>query len=354
MPATALRRRFENSLDMVAARPELFVDLVSSSPASTENAWSTVDSPILGRPANGMMFSDVTNKKVEPLRTLRKPVPAAPVAPLNIKKIRRRGLLSGIPLTLPTSPLPVTTPGLTPQTSLTFTAEWDSAHKGFLFTPLTTEPPSAFSPRAPVGPVPDDIEEECNELEPEPGSTEQCPSSPSSSASSVYSHATSLFIHERKTSNASTCPSSIVEFAKQVEDAPRYSHREPRNFFEAEMDRVAPLPSPQAFDKSCLDGMDEDLLLDPWNAFDSLCWESVDRMRESLRALPLARCKRGAKPLLDVPVDTSGSSVLCSDEAAASHFSCDGHTLAGVTTLRSSIARLHFCKAFKFPRRAHN
>ncbi|KAH9927811.1 uncharacterized protein B0H18DRAFT_1002330 [Fomitopsis serialis] len=48
MHATAARRRFDKSLDMVAARPELFVDLVSS-PSSTDNAWSMLESPILGR-----------------------------------------------------------------------------------------------------------------------------------------------------------------------------------------------------------------------------------------------------------------------------------------------------------------
>lgn len=48
MHATAARRRFDKSLDLVAARPELFVDLVSS-PSSTDNAWSMLESPFLGR-----------------------------------------------------------------------------------------------------------------------------------------------------------------------------------------------------------------------------------------------------------------------------------------------------------------
>ncbi|CCM02967.1 uncharacterized protein FIBRA_05082 [Fibroporia radiculosa] len=316
MPAMAHRRRFEGSLDMVAARPELFVDLVSS-PSSTDNAWSMVDSPVLGRRTNGSRLREVTNQRVD---ISRKIISAAPVAPLNIKKMRRRAMLKGVHLVLPASPMPPTTPG--PSTSLTFTAEWDSTQRGFLFTPLGDEPSSARSVQATISPVPDDIEEESRygDSEPEvPLADDPHPNSPMScsSTSSVFSHSSSLFIHNRKQSTTSTAPSSICDDdAKLTLSSSTSLRSQTSHSAQSEADCVAVVLEPVELDY-CLEGIDEDVLADPWQAFDSLCWESVEEPLRPVRARPVPRRVRGPRPRPDVPVDTA-SKILSPAEVSPS------------------------------------
>lgn len=46
-PSAKIRHRFQNSLDIVAARSLSYVDLTQ--PSGTDNVWSIVDSPTLGR-----------------------------------------------------------------------------------------------------------------------------------------------------------------------------------------------------------------------------------------------------------------------------------------------------------------
>lgn len=96
---------------------------------------------------------------------------AANVAPLNIKKIRRRALTnaSSIDLGLPPSPLPpisngseASTSASPPPTGFTFTAEWDLTKKSFVFTPLRDahSPMSSASPRSVRSPVPVNVDDE--------------------------------------------------------------------------------------------------------------------------------------------------------------------------------------------------
>lgn len=95
------------------------------------------------------------------------PLPMANTAPLNIKKIRRRGLISGAHLALPPSPLPLpvftpSQPSSTPQTSFTFTAEFDGRQNTFVFTPFESDTPrSTFSTSSKflLSPVPLNVDE---------------------------------------------------------------------------------------------------------------------------------------------------------------------------------------------------
>lgn len=54
-PSSKFRHRFQNSLDMVAAR-SVYVDLTQ--PSGTDNAWSMMDSPTLGRMWSASMLPD--------------------------------------------------------------------------------------------------------------------------------------------------------------------------------------------------------------------------------------------------------------------------------------------------------
>ncbi|KAI0937739.1 hypothetical protein AcW1_003817 [Taiwanofungus camphoratus] len=348
MAATARRQRFEHSLDMGAVRPELCIKV--SSPV-VDNAWSMVDSPVLGRTSSvSRRPTEIATSSFAPLRCSTKP---RPVAPLNIKKIRRRGLLSGVHLVLPPSPLSPPTPGLTPQTSLTFTAEWDSTQEEFMFTPLENElPTSALSPHAPTSPVPEDFD---GELDMTPSSTAPCPGSPCSSTSSGSSHPDSLFTHERKQS-VSTCPTTALDDpAKPSTSSASLPPHISLRLFQGEMQRVTAVAESEAFDKTCLEGMDEDLLLHPWSAFDTLCWESVTELADSLDALRLPRMlATNSKSLPDVPSDSRSVKSIVdftgADEAKDSRFSNDAPLLAASKSKPHRCVPLHFrslSKVFK-------
>lgn len=114
-------------------------------------------------------------------------VPADITAPLNVKKARRRGLVSGVHLVLPPSPLPLTSSNLavptprtssTPGTALTFTAEWDLTQKTFVFTPFESDTPSsAGTPMFILSPVPVNVDH---------ADDDSLPRSPAPSTPSLY------------------------------------------------------------------------------------------------------------------------------------------------------------------------
>ncbi|EKM53602.1 uncharacterized protein PHACADRAFT_260041 [Phanerochaete carnosa HHB-10118-sp] len=163
-PSSFSKHRFQNSLDLAAARAMRNVGRAAQS--GTGNAWCIVDSPTLGRMSSVSRRSEERQPAALGSRLV---VPVADIAPLNIKKIRRRGLVSGIHLVLPPSPLPLASstlvppsqPSSTPGTALTFTAEWDLTQKTFVFTPYESEyPTSADGPRFLLSPVPVNVEED--------------------------------------------------------------------------------------------------------------------------------------------------------------------------------------------------
>ncbi|GJE94638.1 hypothetical protein PsYK624_108090 [Phanerochaete sordida] len=172
-PSSFAKHRFQNSLDLAAARAMRTGGRVAQS--GTGNAWCIEDSPTLGhmlspredRPAPAPAASGSGSSSGPGSR-----LPFANTAPLNIKKIRRRGLSNGVQLVLPPSPLPLggtgaplpsppsssshlappthlSPPASVPGSALTFTAEWDRTQMSFVFAPLEPEPPhSAGSARS--------------------------------------------------------------------------------------------------------------------------------------------------------------------------------------------------------------
>ncbi|KAL6305066.1 hypothetical protein BKA93DRAFT_229278 [Sparassis latifolia] len=318
------RRRSEKS-GKVAARPNLSVDLGHTS--RTEIAWSIVDSPVLGRiEFTSSRSSDVVSQKtVEPSPSPNlKAFSTCIISPLNVKKNRRRGLISGARLVLPPSPLPPATPGRTPQTALTFTAEWDSTEREFFFSPVSEEQPSSsISLKVLFSPVPVDIDAESHGIE-----STRCtpPDTPYSSADSRSFPSDDIFIEERKES-ISTAPTSAVDGSRSIHQESPVPPRVPFYMFETEMRRsIAVSESDEAYDKTCFEGLDEDVLLHPWMAFDSLCWGSaIERLRASQQAggwdtVPCAPVF--SKPLPDVPVDPIGSKLLGSRQSRFSRDSC--------------------------------
>ena len=245
---------------------------------------------------------------------------------------------------------------------------------------------SAISTQSTKSPVPDDIDGETNlnDIESEPPAAPRSPSS-RSSASSLYSRSSTLFNHERKLSDTSTCPSSVcpAEDTKTLEEEEEEmitpATEETINMLESELQRAAPISRAKSFDHSCFTGMDDALLLDPWQAFDSLCWTaSVDHFPGRRSRFPISPAVPVARPPKEVPAASPGASMLTFQvrtvssllicPAAAdvrlpcqprtSHFSVDDHALnlaGAVPTVRSSRYGLHMplssLKALKFPRR---
>ncbi|KAI0077207.1 hypothetical protein K474DRAFT_1643653 [Panus rudis PR-1116 ss-1] len=234
------------------------------------------------------------------------------VAPLDIKKIRRRGLRTGVQLVLPPSPLPLPRSPLaisprtpkssasnTPQTALTFTAEWDLTQKTFVFTPTpfeSTYSPSQISPRCILSPVPDDVGLETLSVMDKPSmngdqetqSLRSPQSRPSSPASSVSSKCSEIFdsdadgiYHARKMSSASTAPSSASPLsAKQEasESSSSLSKQITVHLFEEELSRSVPSSESErrpSLDQDLYDELDEDLLAAPMDVFERILWEST-------------------------------------------------------------------------------
>ncbi|TCD64481.1 hypothetical protein EIP91_004042 [Steccherinum ochraceum] len=312
--ATQARHFLQNSLDMVAARSTLLVDLTQ--PSGTDNAWSMLDSPMLDSPTLGRMSSFIKGKA--PVRD--KPVPAplsltpvnvapltirkANVAPLDIKKIRRRGFMTGVQLDLPPTPQPPqrsplaisTTMPLSPppSTALTFTAEWDLTQRAFVFTPFETSYPlSATSPYPTVSPVPDDVASVSDTValaEDEVVPVEITPPSPSSSVSTPYSE---LFddasVYSQDDDVMRELESSAPSSASAPSMSPHGLYTKPEassssslsrlvtlHLFEEELHRAIPADSNDSdFDKECYEEMEEDLILAPNDVFERMLWEST-------------------------------------------------------------------------------
>lgn len=335
---------------MVAARPVTFVDLTQ--PSGTESVWG-MDSPTLGRMSNVNLRKPESPAKSAPaamsglgveIRPLeiRK---AAHVAPLNIKKIRRRGFMNGVEavqLHLPPSPLPpvrsplgvsqVTTPPSqtsltfnlppatpTPQTALTFTAEWDLTQRTFVFTPFETafsSPPMVFTPRSAgstYSPIPDDVKSIITVAGSRPGSpaviafapeehtivrhalsiqvpaidvtdVEVVPPSPSSSVdtplSEIFDERPCLS-HSRKSSQTTLSPVSPVDALSSKVGSSSSSLAKQMNLhvLEEELNRsmhVSERKDKNVIDSKVYDELDEDVLMAPMAAFEQMFWDSTD------------------------------------------------------------------------------
>lgn len=244
-------------------------------------------------------------------------VEAQSVPPLNVKKLRRRALISGVPLVLPESPVMPPMANSTPSTSLTFTANWDATLHEFSFTPVSPGCPSPSpSPRFVASPVPHDVDADPDDVESNyfsvPVSHPRRSFSTSSSSSSS-DDSDSLFSHSRKVSSASTAPSTVIDepikasasntLAPPPITIDLFSREAPRSSFEARKEKPKPAP---------LKTFDEDMLT-PWSAFEQSCWETLDQpftvqLRPPSTATPYAiadqRKSSFDKPLPDVPVDS--------------------------------------------------
>lgn len=225
--------------------------------------------------------------------------------------MRRRGFSTSLRLVLPPSPLPpprspLGIPSLssspssplppprspfglsttsTPQTALTFTAEWDLTQRTFVFTPFqSTYSPSIISPMPSVSPVPDDVPSEVvpeSQSNPDVNKKFPPPASPTSplDSPSIYSPSvSSVFSHHRNGSQStSTAPSSAAADISSKSDV--YSSSLNRqvalHLFTQELQRAIPGPKCD-LDKECYEDMDEDLLMAPVDVFSRMLWETTD------------------------------------------------------------------------------
>ncbi|KAH8103549.1 hypothetical protein BXZ70DRAFT_1005948 [Cristinia sonorae] len=305
--------RFQNSLDMVAARSTLIVDLTQ--PSGTDNAWSMLDSPMMDSPILGRMSSFNKGKAIArdkpvpaPLSTT--PINVAPlvirkanVAPLDIKKIRRRGFMTGVQLDLPKTPQPAprspliisTTAPMSPplDTALTFTAEWDLTQRAFVFTPFEAAYPlSAASSHPTVSPIPDDVQSladtvglnergdslEDDDESPSPSSSATSPCSEIFDVDSVYSQDDSSSKDDcTAPSSASASSSPHALYSKPAASSSSFARQVTLNLFEEELHRVTSSESKKSdFDKGCYEEMDEDLLLAPMDVFHRMLYDTTE------------------------------------------------------------------------------
>lgn len=193
-------------------------------------------------------------------------------------------ILPPSPLPLPRSPLglpPLTASTSTPQTALTFTAEFDLGHGGFIFTPFQTSyPPTATSSNFVVSPVPDDVGLETMSVADSHHVENIRPPSPSSSTSSD-SPCSEIFdvdsiYHSRKMSS-STVPSSAEPLSPRPHTSTSSLTKEMSiHLFEEELHRNAPNDVGESeLDKEFYDEVDEDLLAAPIDVFERMLWEST-------------------------------------------------------------------------------
>lgn len=294
---------------------------------------------------------------------------AVSVAPLNIKKkvkkIRRRGLVSGVQLELPPSPQPSPSP---PQTAITFTAEWDLAENSFVFTPFDSSyPRSSVSPHFVPNPIPVDVEDGTLPYSPalstpsvysqsmlsphhpqlpfiqttwseqetttetvsvEPSQTPG--SSPGTPLSTIFDEE-SLYSHGRKLSQ-STAASSIMD------DSPiSASAADASRSFDKEVEHSWPVPkrSERRADSESYEGMDRDLLVAPMHAFEQMLWDSTVAVSQpkQLRTHPTRSTSLSptSRPLSDVPRST---------EPRMSRFSSYSAQVSDTSVQLKSIQRL--------------
>lgn len=276
---------------------------------------------------------------------------AVSVAPLNVrknvKKNRRRGLISGVALDLPPSPLPTPSP---PHTSITFTAEWDLTQKSFIFTPFN--PGYPLAPTAPhfmrdMTPIPVNVDEDV-------------PYSPPLSAPSVYSAVTSPHhpclsaiqttwtmkgstpsIASRSTSSPdSTDSSPCTPVSPIFDDDSMYSHgrklsqstvassvtdlSDEEDVVQSKMETEASARSARSGDKKAgtdnHQQLDRDLLLTPLSAFEQMMYEQMVPEPRSIRRTastsPIARPNASRRPLPDVPITAKSTFSIYSSQVS--------------------------------------
>ncbi len=282
------------------------------------------------------------------------------VAPLNIKKIRRRGLVSGVHLTLPPSPLPTGSPKHSPpETALTFTAEWDLTENTFVFTPFESSyPPSSVSSQFSRSPVPVNVDEDTvsrsaslispsvysSMLSPHPaftpsrpsyvGDDRMAPNRPESikgNDSAASSHGTpvssifdrnSMYSHSRQLSQSTVASSVLEDPSKcgQATSSVPITRETALHTFKQELHRAVPEPDDKSdFDRGVVDEMDQDLLMAPMHAFEKTLWESTESDAQAIRrsvvgqvATVFPNATRRERPLPDVPRSASTDSVYSS------------------------------------------
>lgn len=283
------------------------------------------------------------------------------VAPLNIKKARRRGIVSNTPLLiLPPSPdCDVDSPvlgklphGHSPQTALTFTAEWDLTRMAFVLTPydayypLSADTPFSAStqlpytpfavtpispnmphPSSPIPDVPDVVEHlrsdslhaELRDQADARSSTQVMAGTPFLYEDSVYSSDSSdvdsLLSGDRR--SRSTAFSSIYEepSPKTQRCTSSFSQQITLNQFGLDLQGYFQKTCSDAFDESLLGDLDEDVLRSPLGAFEQLCWQTTEERSTPGEYKTLARrgTMRRNKPLPNIP---SGKVLPPSDEAS--------------------------------------
>lgn len=311
-------------------------------------------------------------------------VPAADTAPLNIKKIRRRGLVSGVHLVLPPSPLPLASSNLapplhtssTPGSALTFTAEWDLTHNTFVFTPFESDhPQSTDSPRFLLSPVPINVEDDpfargtapstpspytpssirgiispvpasapirhswseeviivTDETDmPDPsGSNTTASSAPSTPVSPIFDSplSTKRYSHGRKSSQ-STVASSVTDLSlPEAEKPPALPPKDDGALYAFEKELhcvVSPGIESGDFSEECYEGLDQDLLLAPMDVFERMLWEATlpERQRTRRKAKAKLHGTVQRRPPFDVPRNTPSSAFsLYSVDVSIHPYSC--------------------------------
>ncbi|KIP08651.1 hypothetical protein PHLGIDRAFT_117033 [Phlebiopsis gigantea 11061_1 CR5-6] len=392
-PSSFAKHRFQNSLDLAAARSMRNVGRNVQS--GTGNAWCIVDSPTLGRMSS---VSRCTEERQPAASGSWLAAPIADTAPLNVKKIRRRGLVSGVHLVLPPSPLPlgstlaVPTPrtASTPGTALTFTAEWDLTQKTFVFTPFESEhPQSSISPKFVLSPVPDNVEDDYFPRSPPAPTTpsvystyapsrssmqalispaafrrswsgdiavvtdgptpsglgDASSSEPSTPVSAIFD-SPDAFSHGRKLSH-STAASSVTDLSLPDAEKPAPPSQAGDDgadnvvyIFDQALHRAAPAPELSETYRE----LDRDLVVAPMDVFEQTLWEAtlpdVRAMRRATKKQPPLTPQR--RPLVDAP--SSAFSVYSLESSSSSS---GGSPSSSKGSLRQQISKalsstLHF------------
>lgn len=283
--------------------------------------------------------------------------PIADTAPLNVKKIRRRGLVSGVHLALPPSPLPLTVTSLTattprtsstPGTALTFTAEWDLTQNTFVFTPFESEyPHSAVSPRFLLSPVPVNVDDDSLPRSPAPTTPsfystftpsrasmqvlisphqkswssgfvivtddqeepaaavadDASSSEPSTPVSPIFD-SPSEYSHGRKFSQ-STAASSVTDLVlpEAEKSAPPKAEGDAAQIFAKESHRAVPATTDGGdVIQDAYKELDQDLILSPMDVFERTLWEAtVPDVQAAKRGTLKQSAVPMRRPLANIP-----------------------------------------------------
>lgn len=298
----------------------------------------------------------------------------------NLKKIRRRGLVSGVHLDLPPSPIPTPSP---PQTSITFTAEWDWTQKSFVFTPFDTTCPLApttthFS-RDTVT-IPENVEDDYFSHSPalstpsvysvsisspyHPSlsaidiewvgkgtsssvtsgsslSPDSSHSSPCTPVSEIFDN-DSFYSHSRKSSQ-STVASSVDDLSGSFsEDEAK------KDALDEFIDELSSSTVPTAIDDQILDSIisrrPRDLLLQPLSMYDQTLYRSPEikplAIRRPASASPISKPSRGRRPLPDAPISAKSTLSIYSPDVRICTLQPHQSTEALISCRRRAVSRL--------------